>query len=205
MATTPVYNWPTPDDTDLVKDGAKAIRDLGNAIDTTVSSVPTGLVHIKTTSFSAVAAVTEDNVFTSEYDTYILNLNITGKSTSEVVNFRMRKNATSETSAAYGRSGLITTTAPGITANYQASQTSGIVSTNVINARPAFYELKIANPIVASNTFVISQGVFENAGDASLLNIQTTTVDLPTDYDGITIFCATNFTGTLSIYGFRKS
>jgi hypothetical protein len=36
MATTTNYNWTTPDDTDLVKDGAAAIRTLGTAIDTTV-------------------------------------------------------------------------------------------------------------------------------------------------------------------------
>jgi len=35
MANTTNYNWETPDDTDLVKDGAAAIRSLGTAIDTT--------------------------------------------------------------------------------------------------------------------------------------------------------------------------
>jgi hypothetical protein len=39
MATTPVFNWPTPNDTDLVRNGAAAIRDLGDAIDTTVSEI----------------------------------------------------------------------------------------------------------------------------------------------------------------------
>jgi hypothetical protein len=36
MATTTNYAWETPDDTDLVKDGASAIRTLGSEIDTTV-------------------------------------------------------------------------------------------------------------------------------------------------------------------------
>ena len=36
MATTTNYSWTTPNDTDLVKDGASAIRTLGSAIDTTV-------------------------------------------------------------------------------------------------------------------------------------------------------------------------
>lgn len=36
MATTTNYSWTTPDDTDLVKDGASAIRSLGSAIDSTV-------------------------------------------------------------------------------------------------------------------------------------------------------------------------
>lgn len=36
MPTTTNYGWNTPADTDLVKDGASAIRTLGTAIDTTV-------------------------------------------------------------------------------------------------------------------------------------------------------------------------
>ena len=36
MATTTNYGWATPNDTDLVKDGASAIRTLGSSIDTTV-------------------------------------------------------------------------------------------------------------------------------------------------------------------------
>jgi hypothetical protein len=35
MATTTNYSWTTPDDTDLVKDGAAAIRTLGSSVDTT--------------------------------------------------------------------------------------------------------------------------------------------------------------------------
>jgi hypothetical protein len=36
MATTTNYGWTTPDNTDLVKDGALAIRTLGSAVDATV-------------------------------------------------------------------------------------------------------------------------------------------------------------------------
>ena len=39
MATTTNYSWTTPDDTDLVKDGASAIRTLGSAIDTTTKNL----------------------------------------------------------------------------------------------------------------------------------------------------------------------
>jgi hypothetical protein len=34
MATTTNFGWETPDDTDLLKDGAAAMRTLGNSIDT---------------------------------------------------------------------------------------------------------------------------------------------------------------------------
>jgi hypothetical protein len=39
MATTTNYSWETPDDTDLVKDGAAAIRTLGSSIDTTTKAL----------------------------------------------------------------------------------------------------------------------------------------------------------------------
>jgi hypothetical protein len=42
MATTTNYSWTTPDDTDLVKDGAAAIRTLGSSIDTSVKALSPG-------------------------------------------------------------------------------------------------------------------------------------------------------------------
>ena len=42
MANTTNYNWETPDDTDLVKDGAAAIRTLGSSADTTVKNLNPG-------------------------------------------------------------------------------------------------------------------------------------------------------------------
>jgi hypothetical protein len=39
MATSPNYSWPEPDNTSLVKDGALAIRNLGDAIDTTTKAL----------------------------------------------------------------------------------------------------------------------------------------------------------------------
>lgn len=39
MATSTNYGWTEPDNTSYVKDGALAIRTLGNAIDTTVNKI----------------------------------------------------------------------------------------------------------------------------------------------------------------------
>ena len=39
MPTTTNYGWTTPADTDLVKDGASAIRTLGTSIDTTTKNL----------------------------------------------------------------------------------------------------------------------------------------------------------------------
>lgn len=48
MATSPNYGWIEPDDSDFVKDGALAIRDLGDDIDTTVYAIDLkvqGIIH----------------------------------------------------------------------------------------------------------------------------------------------------------------
>lgn len=39
MPVTPIEGWPIPADTDLVKDGAKAIRDLADAIEQSASNL----------------------------------------------------------------------------------------------------------------------------------------------------------------------
>lgn len=42
MANTTNFGWETPDDTDLVKDGASAMRTLGNSIDTSMGDLKGG-------------------------------------------------------------------------------------------------------------------------------------------------------------------
>ena len=56
MATSPNYSWPEPDDTSLVKNGALAMRTLGNAIDTTMATmVPKSIVDAKGDLIGATA------------------------------------------------------------------------------------------------------------------------------------------------------
>jgi hypothetical protein len=56
MATSPIYGWLEPDNTDLVKNGALAIRTLGNAIDTTMATmIPKSIVDAKGDIIAATA------------------------------------------------------------------------------------------------------------------------------------------------------
>ena len=76
MATTTNYGWETPDDTDLVKDGALAMRDLGQDIDTTLgtalnSNDYAGLVLVKKqTVGTTVSSVTVTSCFNAAYNDY---------------------------------------------------------------------------------------------------------------------------------------
>lgn len=63
MATTTNYGWTTPDDTSLVKDGASAIRTLGNSIDSTLKTqidaqIPDSLLTTKGDIIAATGAST---------------------------------------------------------------------------------------------------------------------------------------------------
>ena len=65
MPTTSNFGWTTPADTDLVKDGALAIRTLGNGIDTSMAQLKggsTGKVLSKTSNTDmAFTWVTQDD------------------------------------------------------------------------------------------------------------------------------------------------
>jgi len=63
MPTTTNYGWTTPADTDLVKDGAAAIRTLGSSIDTTLKTqidaqIPDSLLTTKGDIIAATGAST---------------------------------------------------------------------------------------------------------------------------------------------------
>ena len=63
MATSPNYGWLEPDNTDLVKNGALAIRTLGNAIDTTMATmVPKSTYTAKGSIAAATGASTPANL-----------------------------------------------------------------------------------------------------------------------------------------------
>lgn len=53
MATTTNYGWTTPNDTDLVKDGAAAIRTLGSSVDTSMADLLGGTTGQSLTKASA--------------------------------------------------------------------------------------------------------------------------------------------------------
>ena len=76
MPTTTNYGWTTPADTDLVKDGASAIRTLGTAIDTTVfnnasASIAKTIVDAKGDIIAATAADTVSKLSVGANDTVL--------------------------------------------------------------------------------------------------------------------------------------
>ncbi len=76
MPNTTNYNWATPADTDLVKDGAAAIRTLGSSIDTTVfnnagAAIAKTIVDAKGDIIAATAADTVARLAVGANDTVL--------------------------------------------------------------------------------------------------------------------------------------
>jgi hypothetical protein len=199
MATTTNYGWETPDDTDLVKDGALAMRDLGQDVDTSLFGITgganVGMVHLNTTAFTSTSTVTIDNIFSSAYDSYQIWVNATSSNANDPT-FSLRVGGvTAATNYAY-------TNIQGLAGS--ASSTTVTGATNALVGRldlaGGLFVINIVNPAVAARTFGHSN-TFDSANVFRALGFTHTTA---TAYDGFVLGLA-NSTGNVRIYGMRKS
>jgi hypothetical protein len=205
-------NWPTPVATDLVKDGWEAIKDLGDAIDTTLGvyspATPMG-VHLSTVTFSAVASQSVNSVFSSTYTNYKIILQFSAFSTDMVLRFRMRASGTDATGANYTGAGAYNyrdgATVPPL--NF-TNATYWEIAGTMLQADVAknYFTFDVANPFAALPTVIQAE---QAIADTSASNFRWTTQhvnhNVSTSYDGFTIFAFSgNFTGTVSVYGYNK-
>jgi hypothetical protein len=201
-------NWPTPVATDLVKDGWEAIKDLGDAIDTTLGvyapSTP-GLVQIGSTiSFSGVTAVSlAADTFTSTYDSYliILRANING---SGYMQGRLRAAGLDNTTSNY-QSGWQGINLNGGAASNDTQGAAGTFWTRIGYANGAgeiFCAYTFHAPKLTNRTMVTWQqsriDATHNAG-AAVFNTTTS-------FDSVTFFPESprTITGNVSAYGYNQ-
>jgi len=89
MAVTTNYGWSTPDNTSYVKDGASSIRTLGSSVDTSMFTALAGkkaLQHLATGTISGTS-ITIDNVFSSTYRNYLVEMSVTTTSGSVTLQY----------------------------------------------------------------------------------------------------------------------
>jgi hypothetical protein len=205
MPTTTNNGWPTPADTDLVKNGADAIRDLGQAIDTTLgvySPVTPGLVKISTTSFSAVASQSFNDVFSATYENYRIVGTLAGSGTFNLL-YRFRvggsDNSTSNYTYSFGRarSTDFQTTFSG------ASQTSaqiGVVA-QTTNAKMPF-SFDIYQPFASFYSCGLG---FQQDNSNAAQNMGGWYFTGNTSFTGFSFITSTGtMSGEVSIYGYNK-
>jgi hypothetical protein len=200
MAVTPNYSWPVPVATDFVKDGWEAISDLGNAIDTTVAGLGSGLTRLNTASFSAQTSVIVDSVFTSTFRNYKVVLNITASVSDVALSIYYRSGSPAADTTTGYNSQLLRAFGTSLQAAAGADSTVGNnsnASTNYTNI-----ELNIYNPNVAATTSLRSVGTWFPAGSSRYINDFFTTQSDITQFTGFKIFPASgNITGQIITYG----
>jgi hypothetical protein len=209
MATTTNYGWTTPDDTDLVKNGADAIRVLGTAIDTSMNTAlgtkKSGLVLLNTTSFSGVASQSINNVFSATYDNYKIILSNCSMSTAAgALRMRLRVGGSdNSTASSYVRRGYNSSSAS-LTNTIQSESFFGLVVTPSLTANNVSHSIiELFTPFTTVqtgftyNSHSRNDEVFSGGG-----GYHNQTVS----YDGFTIFTSNsnNFAGTISVYGFNE-
>ena len=203
MATTTTnYGFDIPQSTDLVKDGATAIATLGQDIDTAMNTAlgtkKAGMVLLNTTSFSAVASQSINNVFTSTYENYkvLFSLDITTGTPN--LTFRFRAAGSDNSTAGYFLFGDKT---GGAVANIASlSQTSmllGVAGTSTNNGI-----LEIFKPQLTATKAVRASYYYSNNGENYDLFCGT---NFTTSSDGFSLIASSStMTGTLSVFGYNK-
>ena len=224
MATTTTnFGWDIPQSTDLVKDGATAIAALGQDIDTAFvdfkggttgqvlkktsgtdldvewGTASSGLTLINTTSFSAVATQSVNDVFSATYDTYQIIINVTSSSTA-TARLRLRVGGADNSSSNYENGSYYvgayqSGTAGSINSDLLASFSIGRLESTV-GMNGSFH---IFNPFTTNYTKYLSHSVGEN------LTIGAGVTTVTTSYTGFTLLADSGtMTGAISVFGVAK-
>jgi hypothetical protein len=208
MSTTSAYGWNIPDNTDLVKDGALAIRTLGNAIDTSMNTAlgtrKAGMVLLNTTSFSAVSSISAPaDSFTSTYANYKILLSITS-TVNSAFECRLRAAGSDDTVATYNHAAFDVNSAAGtgvaaanvnlnrwILGSLGATVGSGSLSMDVF--RPKETQ-------TTSMSFLAQGAAASNYNSYYGAGVKAAT----TSFDSISYIFAGSTTGRLSVYGYNN-
>lgn len=199
MGTTANYSWPTPVATDLVKDGWEAIKDLGDAADTTVKAVSDaqGLIHIETQTFSAVSAVSFSNVLTSDYKYFRVMVN--GTASGAGIDLRLRfRSSTTDRTANYYSAAWVFTFASGT--DSKVSNNAGFIPICAINANEFFVNFDISGLVSAKPTVTGRSMGDAWAGAASFGGLRA----VSETNNGFTLLTSSGtMTGEASVYGYK--
>ena len=202
MATTTNYGFEIPDDTDLVKDGALAMRDLGQDVDTQLFTALGGdypglrLVK-KQTIGTGVSTVTVSDAFSATYENYRVIVSGGVGSTNAVITTRIGGVTSGYYYSAYG------TSYAGATFNDGSSSATSVFWTGGCNTNGIDHTSDILSPFTNKPTIVKASGtnsVTRAFNCVGMLNNTTSYTDLTLAPDAGTITG-----GTIYIYGYGIS
>jgi hypothetical protein len=200
MATTTNYGFEIPDDTDLVKDGALAMRDLGQDVDTQLFTALGGdypglrLVK-KQTVGTGVSSVAVTSAFSATYENYLV---VYSNGTASGANLGLQFQLGSTTTG-YAYALVYALYSTGAGASLGAANASSFPYAGGTNGNGANILATIEQPFLAKNTFIANTYRDDTAAGTNNGVLKNTT-----SYTGFTINVAGggNITGgTIYVYG----
>ena len=160
-----------------------------------------GLTLINTTSFSAVASQSVNDVFSTTYDTYKIILKITNTS-GEGVYFRYRVSGADNSTSNYFYQdlGAFSTT---VGASRSSSQTNLLLGSAFTPT--SSFEITLVNPFQSSVKSGFVVGVYQANSSSITIQHKGLGFNDTTSFTGFTFYtgAGTN-TGTISVYGMNK-
>jgi len=164
-----------------------------------------GLVLLNTTTFSAQASVSINNVFSATYTNYKVFIYVSSGSATGYVNMRLRASGSDNSASTYNSSSPYTfSNASTFNVENFASQSKFSVNYCESNARNVFTTMEIINPQASEYTGYTMQAtrfvpsvVVNYSGSGQFVNTNS--------FDGFTVYPDSGtLTGTIRIYGIRN-
>lgn len=175
---------------------------LPSGTGTIAKTTDQGLVHINTTTFSAVSSVSLNNVFTSTFSNY--RVLIEAQSSVNVDTFIRYRVGGSDNSVATYQTQYVDFNGTLEDANRATNQTSNLVGICGSASDGNFMTIDIARPNLAQRTVSISNSLGINNG--GYVRQSSTYFDNTTVFDGFSHFVNSGtITGTVRVYGYKNS
>jgi hypothetical protein len=205
MATTTNYGWDTPDDTDLVKDGALAMRDLGQDVDTQLftalgGNYPGLRLIKKQTIGTGVSVVSVTGAFSANYDNY--KIVVSGGTNPSAGTFLGMRLGTTNTGYYNARLGF---TWAGATATQSVSNFSSFIFAGFSSADNLSMNVDLLQPFASKKSIMTGSSVEDVSG--GLFSQNGGYLDNTTSYTSFEIFpnAGTLTGGTIYVYGYGAS
>lgn len=166
-----------------------------------------GLTLLSTTTFSAVASHSVNDVFSSTYDNYKVVFTLSGCSADASVFMKLRVSG-ADSSASYNFIVPSYDTSGGASFGQAAPDSNGQFLYRIDggnNNSSYLADLTISSPFLAAFTSFVGVGVGRDSGGLTEGASTQGTHNLATSYTGLTVLTSSgNFTGSISVYGYNK-
>jgi hypothetical protein len=196
------YTIGQTDDQFLTKTSASSTYLTQSSASTTYAPVAAGgLVFLNTTSFTAQASVSINDVFSATYDNYKILINTTDSNANGSIAMRMRVSGADNSNNEYTRMRVYFDNSNSLAADNGSSGTSSFLVGNIQTTSGSQTCIELSQPFLTQRTKHVTTASQSLTG---FVTAGSTTVT--TSYTGFTLLLITaaSMTGTVSVYGYKK-